>query len=62
MSGQLLAMAAIPQEKTVGGLVDPRASLGTEEDKNLLPMPGIEQFICPAYTLVIVLIMLPWLQ
>jgi len=55
-------MAAIPQEKTVGALVGPRASLGTEEDKNLLPMPGIEQFICPAYMLVIVLIMLPWLQ
>jgi len=36
-------MAAIPQEKTVGGWVGPRASLGTEKDKNLLPLPGIEQ-------------------
>ena len=62
MTGQLHAMATIPQEKTTGGLVGHRASLGTEEDKNLLPMPGNEQFIRPAYTLVIVLIMLPWLQ
>jgi len=34
-------MTAIPQEKTVGRWVGPRASLRTEEDKNLLPMPGI---------------------